>query len=84
MIINQVHRAMNIWAGGERRELLHHIKTVGSEPNSPFWRVLASLKELLPEGDDLKQVRDLISNSANLIQECEKGFINTQTSLNFE
>ena len=83
-LINQVHRAMNIWAGGERRELLHHIKTVGSEPNSPFWRVLASLKELLPEGDDLKQVRDLISNSANLIQECEKGFINTQTSLNFE
>lgn len=83
-LINQVHKAMIIWEGGDRREILHHLKKVGKEASSPFWRVLASLKELLPEGDDLKQVRELISNSANLIQDCEKGYINTQTSLNFE
>lgn len=80
-LINQVHRAMNIWAGGERRELLHHIKTVGSEPNSPFWRVLASLKELLPEGDDLTQVQGLISNSADLIQHCSEEITYTQGTL---
>lgn len=83
-LINQVHKAMIIWEGGDRREILHHLKKVGKEASSPFWRVLASLKELLPESDDLKQVRELISNSANLIQDCEKGYINTQTSLNFE
>lgn len=52
-LIDQVHRAMDNWHSGDRGKLLRHIKVVGSEASSPFWRVLASLKELLPEGDDL-------------------------------
>ena len=69
-LIDQVHRAMAIWQKGDRASILRHIKEVGSEASNPFWRVLASLKELLPEGDDLKQVQELISNSADLIQHC--------------
>jgi len=54
---------------------------VGSEASSPFWRVLASLKELLPEGDDLTQVQGLISNSADLIQHCSDEITYTQGTL---
>lgn len=80
-LIDQVHRAMDYWHSGDRDKLLHHIKVVGSEASSPFWRVLASLKELLPEGDDLTQVQGLISNSADLIQHCGDEITYTQGTL---
>ncbi len=71
-LIDKAHRAMAFWREADREKLLYYIHKVGKEANSPFWRVLASLKELLPEGDDLRQVRELISNSANLIQHCSE------------
>lgn len=80
-LIDQVHRAMDYWHSGDRGKLLRHIKVVGSEASSPFWRVLASLKELLPEGDDLAQVQGLISNSADLIQHCGDEITYTQGTL---
>lgn len=80
-LIDQVHRAMDYWYSGDRGKLLRHIKVVGSEASSPFWRVLASLKELLPEGDDLAQVQGLISNSADLIQHCGDEITYTQGTL---
>lgn len=80
-LIDQVHRAMFIWQTGDRGKILSHIRKVGSEASNPFWRVLASLKELLPEGDDLKQVNELISNSADLIQHCGEEISYTQGSL---
>ena len=80
-LIDQVHRAMDYWYSGDRGKLLRHIKVVGSEASSPFWRVLASLKELLPEGDDLTQVQGLISNSADLIQHCGDEITYTQGTL---
>lgn len=80
-LIDQVHRAMANWRDGDRGKILHHIHIVGKEANNPFWRVLASLKELLPEGDDLTQVQELISNSADLIQHCGKIMTYTQGTL---
>lgn len=80
-LIDQVHRAMANWRDGDRGKILHHIHIVGKEANNPFWRVLASLKELLPEGDDLKQVQELISNSADLIQHCGESMTYTQGTL---
>ena len=80
-LIDQVHRAMFLWHRGDRGQLLYHIHKVGKEANSPFWRVLASLKELLPEGDDLKQVRELISNSADLIQHSSETITYSQGTL---
>lgn len=80
-LIDQVHRAMTNWRDGDRGKILHHIHIVGKEANNPFWRVLASLKELLPEGDDLKQVQELISNSADLIQHCGESMTYTQGTL---
>ena len=69
-LIDQVHRALAIWKTGNREKMLRHIATVGSDANNNFWRVLASLKELLPDGDDRTQVVELIANSADLIQHC--------------
>lgn len=80
-LIDQVHRAMANWRDGNRGKILHHIHIVGKEANNPFWRVLASLKELLPEGDDLTQVQELISNSADLIQHCGEIMTYTQGTL---
>ena len=80
-LIDQVHRAMDYWSSEDNSKLLPHIRKVGSEASNPFWRVLASLKELLPEGDDLAQVQGLISNSAWLIQHCNNEITYTQGSL---
>ena len=80
-LIDQVHRAMFLWHRGDRGQLLYHIHKVGKEANSPFWRVLASLKELLPEGDDLKQVRELLSNSADLIHHSSEAITYSQGTL---
>lgn len=73
LLIEQVHRAMLFYkgSGGDRRELLRLIRDVAPDANDFFWRVLASLKELLPAGDDLQQVQGLLQNGENLRRECK-------------
>lgn len=69
-LIDQVHRAMLAYEKGDRHILLTLLHNVGAEDQSaPFWRLVASLKELLPEGKDLKAVEGLLGNSDNLRQE---------------
>ena len=55
---------------GDRLALLTILHNVGADDqNAPFWRLAASLKELLPEGNDLRAVSGLLGNSDNLRQE---------------
>ena len=55
---------------GDRHILLTLLHNVGADDqNAPFWRLVASLKELLPEGKDLKAIEGLMGNSDNLRQE---------------
>ena len=69
-LIEQVHRAMLAYEKGDRHLLLSVLHNVGADDQSaPFWRLVASLKELLPEGKDLKSVEGLLGNSDNLRQE---------------
>lgn len=69
-LIDQVHRAMLAFDSGDRHALLTILHNVGADDqNAPFWRLAASLKELLPEGQDLKAVEGLLGNSDNLRQE---------------
>lgn len=69
-LIDQVHRAMLAYEKGDRHILLTLLHNVGAEDQSaPFWRLAASLKELLPEGKDLKAVEGLLGNSDNLRQD---------------
>lgn len=81
-LIDQVQQAMMLWSKENRPKLLRLIKLVGSEANNSFWRVLASLKELLPDGDDLKQVNGLLANSEELIQSCQKDITGQATQMN--
>lgn len=69
-LIDQVHRAMHLYQGSNRGSLLEYIHRVASIPDSPFWRVLTSLSEILPGGsDDHKQATGLITNKESLIRE---------------
>ena len=69
-LIDQVHRAMLAYEKGDRHLLLTLLHSVGAEDQSaPFWRLAESLKELLPEGKDLRAVEGLLGNSDNLRQE---------------
>lgn len=69
-LIDQVHRTMHLFQGSNRGNLLEYIHRVASNPDSPFWRVLTSLSEILPSGsDDHKQATGLIANKESLIRE---------------
>lgn len=69
-LIDQVHRTMYLYQGSNRGNLLEYIHRVASNPDSPFWRVLTSLCEILPSGsDDHKQATGLIANKESLIRE---------------
>jgi adenine-specific DNA methylase len=85
-LIDQVHLAMLLWKRGNRPRLLQLIKAVGANVSDSFWRILASLKEILPDGDDLTQVSGLLSNRDDLIQSSQQEIKNEgiQTELKFE
>jgi hypothetical protein len=69
-LIDQVHRAMHLYQGSNRGNLLEFIHRVASNPDCPFWRVLTSLCEILPGGsEDHKQATGLITNKESLIRE---------------
>ena len=69
-LIDQVHRAMHLYQGTNRGNLLEYIHRVASNSDSSFWRVITSLCEILPGGsDDHKQATGLITNKESLIRE---------------
>ena len=69
-IIDNVHKAMALYAGINRNALLEYILKVASNSESSFWRVITSLCEVLPQGsDDLKQATGLLLNKESLIRE---------------
>jgi putative DNA methylase len=69
-LINHVHRAMVLFKGNDRNALLKYINTIGTQPESNFWRVLTSLCELLPiDSEDYKQAFGLLTNKDSLIRE---------------
>ena len=69
-LIDQVHKAMDLYKGTNRVALLNFIKEKASAPDGSFWRVVTSLDELLPkECDDQKMTKGLITNKESLIRE---------------
>jgi hypothetical protein len=69
-LIDQVHRAMFLFAGTDRNALLNYVSQVAASPESTFWRVLTSLCEVLPkESQDFKQATGLLANKDSLIRE---------------
>ncbi|MDP3461437.1 MAG: hypothetical protein Q8S18_01475 [Bacteroidales bacterium] len=69
-LIDQVHRAMALYKGTNRNDLLQYIGQKASNADSNFWRVITSLCEILPSGyDDHKQATGLLTNKESLIRE---------------
>jgi putative DNA methylase len=69
-LIDQVHRAMFLYKGTDRPALLAYIKQFAESTESPFWRVVVAIDELLPKGSsDHEQTRGLLSQKENLIRE---------------
>ena len=69
-LISQAHRAILLYREGSRTPILEFVKNVAPESGSPLWRLLATLKELLPANDDQKQVTGLLGNAEDLRQHC--------------
>lgn len=80
-IINQVHRAILLYREGEKVGLLKLIRECAPDSSAQFWRVLASLKELLPVGPDLKDVIGILLSQETLRSECQKEINPNQPSL---
>lgn len=85
-LIDNVHRAMALYKGGNRQQLLQYIAKVAASPESNFWRVATSLDELLPKGsEDQKQVNGLIINKDSLIRESKNlGAVKAEQTQMFE
>lgn len=86
LLIDQAHRAIVIYKDGNRSALLKLLRDINAQDaNASFWRLLASLKELLPACDDLKQVQGLLQNGEDLRQSSRQNEqpTTTQTTIEF-
>lgn len=71
-LIDQVHRALHLYQGTNRGELLRYLARVAAQPANTFWRVLTVLCEVLPAGsEDIKQAQGLLVNKDNLLRESQ-------------
>ena len=71
--INKAHKMMDFYETGERNSLVKYIGEHAGDVTDNVWRVLNSLKEILPgDADDYKQVCGLLSNSESLISEARR------------
>ena len=72
-LIDRVHKAMFLYKGNVRRNLLVYIKDYAASPENPFWRVITSLCEVLPAGsEDHKIVMSMNIDKDILIRECKQ------------
>jgi adenine-specific DNA methylase len=86
-IIDQTHKLMHLYSSPNRNNLLKYIELNSYEAQSPVWRVLTSLAELLPKDiEDHKLAIGLLTNKDQLIREAKTS--NTpkaeQSQLTFE
>jgi adenine-specific DNA methylase len=85
LLIDQAHRAILVYKDGNRTILLRLLRDINAlDANAPFWRLLASLKELLPANDDLRQVQGLLQNGEDLRQASRQNQQPTETQTSLE
>lgn len=71
--ISQAHRAILLYKGQDRPRLLRFIADICPEASSSLWRLLATMKELLPPtSEDGKQLQGLLQNAEDLRQHCRE------------
>ena len=72
--INQAHRFILLYRQGDRGALLRFVREICPDSSSPLWRLLATLKELIPANDDQKQVVGILQNADDLRQHCHEEY----------
>ena len=80
-LIDQVHRAMLLNRKQDNESLLKLVRDCASTSDAQFWRVLASLKEMLPAGKDLTDVQELLRTADYLRTKCKEEIKHEQASL---
>ena len=80
-LIDQVHRAMLLNRKQDNESLLKLIRDCAPTSDAQFWRVLASLKEMLPAGKDLTDVQELLRTADYLRTKCKEEVKHEQASL---
>lgn len=80
-IIDQVHRAILFNRKQNNEGLLKLVRECAPTSDAQFWRVLASLKELLPAGKDLTDVQELLRTAEYLRTKCKEKIQPKQGSL---
>ena len=71
-LISQAHRMMMAYHMGNQIQLLHLVRDLCSQSDAPLRRLLDFLGGHLPEGDDLTDVRGLLSSAEMLRQKCKE------------
>lgn len=74
------HRMMYLWKQANRAELLNYIANKAATADNPVWRVVNSLRELLPISKDIKDLEyatGLMSNQENLLREAKNRKVTT-------
>lgn len=80
-LIKQAHRLIILYRNGDRGLILKFVREICPDSSSPLWRLLATLKELLPACDDLTQINGILQNAEDLRQHCHEEFNPKQNSL---
>jgi adenine-specific DNA methylase len=74
-LISQAHRMMMAYHMGNQVQLLHLVRDLCPQSDSPLWRLLDFLSGHLPEGNDLTDVRGILSSAEMLRQKCKETVI---------
>ncbi len=83
-LISQVHRLMLAYRYDDQAWLMKLVRELCPQNDAPHWRVMAFLKEHLPDSKDLDDVQGLLINAEMLRQKCKETYIPKQTTIEFE
>jgi hypothetical protein len=67
-MIDKIHKALFLFSG-ERKALLGYFTKQNLTAEHPFWRTLAGILEVLPDGDEKKSARSLLSSKESILSE---------------
>lgn len=79
--IKQAHRFILLYRESDRAKILRFVRDICPESSSPLWRLLATLKELLPANDDQKQIAGILQNADDFRQHCHEDYKPVQGNL---
>lgn len=84
-VIDRAHRAMYLYAKGDRPTLVTYLQSHVATAEDAAWRVLTVLEELLKGTDDHKQASGLLINKDSLLREARQKsvLVGVQTEIGF-